>query len=170
MNQNEVNIHPFFIFLIVAALFGLVGYGLYRAKFVAPKRAERMKKNVFVPYFNMISAGHINEAWQRYTSPEYKKNHPLEQYRIHWQQVLAEKGKVIRHEPYNNESSYKLASHKRTEWFQYRLSFEKQKAPEFLFYRTITTGQGVDLIDYAGRRLQGNMTISGQERVIPEPW
>ena len=170
MIENQLNIHPIFVFLIIAVLFGLVGYGVYRAKFVAPKKAERIEKDVFTPYFNSLSAGRIDKAWQQYTSPAYKRSYPLEQFRKHWQDILKAKGKIIRHEIYNNESSYELAGSKKTNWVQYRLYFENQKAPELLFYRTITTKKGDDLIDAAGRRLQGNATILGQERITPEPW
>jgi|GEM_PF-3022260 len=170
MNQNEINIHPIFIVLIIVSLFGFVGYGLYRSKFIAPKTAERIEKKLFTPYFNLLSAGKIDEAWQQYTSPEYKKKYPLEQYRNHWQKVFSEKGKITKYETYNSNSSYDFVNDKKTEWFQYRIFFEKQKAGELLFYQTLINEQNVDLIDYAGRRLQGNQTISDRDRILAEPW
>lgn len=78
--------HPLLGILIFVGLFGFVIGALIYRKMTAPKQVARLRTTLFDPYFTELRAGHLDEAYQRYTTAGYKASHSLEAYRKAWRE------------------------------------------------------------------------------------
>ena len=78
--------HPILGILMFVLLFGFVIGALIYRKLTAPKQVARLHSTLFDPYFAELKAGHLDEAYQRFTTPVYKAKYSLEAYHKAWQE------------------------------------------------------------------------------------
>ena len=161
MTESSVP-HPIAALVVAALMLGGVGYGVYHALAQAPKAEARLEQTLFEPYFKALSAGHVDEAWQRYTTPRYQQLFPIEQYRQHWQQAFSKSGRIVERSLFAANGAYELASKRDYTAVKYQLTFEHDYVQAV--YEVVSDAQGHPRIDWAGRHPSGSSLTS------PEPW
>jgi hypothetical protein len=154
--------HPIAAVVVAVLMLGGIGYGVFRGLVEAPKNDARLEQALFEPYFKALSEGHIDEAWQRYTTPRYKQLFPIESYRKHWQQTFSQSGHIAKRSLFAANEAYEPASQRKYTSVKYQLTFDHDYVQAV--YEVVPDAQGTPLIDWAGRHPPAS-SYSSQE-----PW
>ena len=115
--------HPIAGALVAALMLGGIGYGAYYGLVKAPQNRERLEQSLFEPYFAALSAGQIDEAWDRYTTPRYKQLFPLVSYRRHWQETFARAGSLDKRTLSVADDAYEAVNGRKYTSVRYQLTF-----------------------------------------------
>jgi hypothetical protein len=145
--QSNVQ-HPIIAAIVAIAFIVGLGYAGYYFAYVEPKNRVRVEENLFDAYFNELSAGHIDEAWQKYTTDHYKEKFPLELYRKHWQELFEKYGHITKRSIDTATDSSGFAKDDRAVVVGYELTFEK--ISEHPFYYVVKDTDGGERINLAG--------------------
>ncbi len=78
--------------VIGIVLVGAVAYGGYVNFVVVPKRLAAIDERLFVPYFDARGQDRLREAYDRYTTEQYKEAFTFEDYRAQHDEIAKEHG------------------------------------------------------------------------------
>jgi hypothetical protein len=154
--------HPLAAVLVATLLLGGIGYGAYYGLVQAPKQREALERSLFEPYFTALSAGHIDDAWDRYTTAHYKQLFPLPRYRQHWQDTFSRSGAISKRELAVADAAYEAVNRREYTSVRYQLTFAHDYVQAV--YEVVPDARGQPRIDWAG---QHQLTSS---RTSPEAW
>lgn len=152
--------HPIIAIVVAVLLLGGVGYGIYYHLTKVPKQRREVEQALFAPYVQAIRDGRIDEAWERYTTPRYKEQFPLEVYRAHWQATLSSK----RFDRKLLEVNASYDSVKRQKYLLVTYGFTLDHDYVHALYHVVRDANGHLRIDSASRR------YTGASSVKVEPW
>ena len=152
--------HPIAAAVVALSLLVGVGYGVYHHH-TASKANEQLEETLFAPYFAELAQGHIDQAWQRYTTPRYKRQFPLPRYREHWQAALHSGGLLKRNLAVAN-GAYQVADQHQYTTVQYQLTLADDYVQAV--YEIVPDDKGNPRIDWTGRH------HTGSSLTAPEPW
>ena len=154
--------HPIVAAVVATLMLGGIGYGIYHALIEEPKTSVQLEQTLFDPYFKALSQGHIDEAWQRYTTPHYKQLFPVERYRQHWQQMFLHSGHIAKRDLFVVNQAYQLANDRHFTSLKYQLTFDHDYVQ--VVYEVVPDSRGNPRIDWAGQHQSASSLTS------PEPW
>jgi hypothetical protein len=154
--------HPIAGLVVALLMLSGIGYGIYYHLEKAPQNRERLEQSLFEPYFEALSKGQLDEAWQRYTTPRYKQLFPLARYRQHWQETFSRAGALSKRTLAVADAAYEAVDRREYTSVRYQLTFAHDYVQAV--YEVVPDAGGQPRIDWAG---QHQPTSS---RTSPEPW
>ena len=154
--------HPIAAVAVALLMLGSIGYGVYYGLEKAPKNRERLEQSLFEPYFAALSAGHIDEAWDRYTTAHYKQLFPLSRYRQHWQETFSRTGPLSKRTLSVANEAYEVVNRREYSAVRYQLTFARDYVQ--VVYEVVLDAGGQPRIDWAGQHHLSSSQTS------PEPW
>lgn len=161
MTESSVP-HPIAGALVAVLIVGGIGYGVARGLMKAPKHEQQLDQALFEPYFSALADGHVDEAWQRYTTPRYKQLFPLEDYRRHWAGVFSQSGHIGERKLFAANEAYEVATRRQYTAVKYQLTFERAYVQAS--YEVVADSTGMPRIDWAGQHHAASSSTA------PEPW
>lgn len=157
--------HPAIAAVVAIAFIAVLGFAAYYFWYLEPQNRARVESDLFGPYFTELSEGHIDEAWQKYTTDKYKEKFPLEIYRAHWQQIFSRNGRIIKRSADTATDSYGFRPDDSAVAVGYELTFEKGAVHPF--YYVVKGSDGTERINLAG--VEGT-SAAYRSRLDPQPW
>lgn len=154
--------HPIAAIVVALLILGGIGYGIFHGLGEAPKNEERLEQALFEPYFKSLSEGHVDEAWQRYTTPRYKQRFPIENYRKHWQRAFSQSGRIVKRNLFVANAVNEPATQRKYTSVKYQLTFDHDYVQAV--YEVIPDAPGNPQIDWAGRHQPASSYTAA------EPW
>ena len=146
--------------IVAVLMFGGTGYGIYHHLTKTPELRREVEQELFVPYFQALAEGRIDEAWERYTTPRYKEQFSLEAYRARWRATSSSKR-------FDRELFHADMSHDAVKDQTYLLvtyGFTLDDDYVHAVYHVVRDADGHQRIDWSGRLHQGRPLTA------PEPW
>ena len=152
--------HPILGILMFVLLFGFVIGALIYRKLTAPKQVARLHSTLFDPYFAELKAGHLDEAYQRFTTPVYKAKYSLEAYHKAWQERFdigpLTKIQMNLADPGRRNGKWGFS-------MSYYVVLGDKKAASSIFYFVVEEGDGA-------LRIEESAWDRGGGHFIQQPW
>jgi len=96
--------------LLILLGLGVVIFGLYQSYQKTKDFKEELNQKLVTPYFTLISEGKTEEAYQRFTTENYKAKYSLADYQANYQRLQKERGKLHKWKIFNTSESTNIVS------------------------------------------------------------